>query len=93
MSNKYTNNNVVNNNVVSATSNNYIIWTVSYMMQLATQAVQIFQSLYGCDFVVEEKTMDEIEDRLANYGDISELPDLLLVHDNYLQKYIKYIFR
>ena len=89
MSNKYTNNNVVNNNVVSATSNNYIIWTVSYMMQLATQAVQIFQSLYGCDFVVEEKTMDEIEDRLANYGDISELPDLLLVHDNYLQKYIR----
>ena len=46
MSNKYTNNNVVNNNVVSATSNNYIIWTVSYMMQLATQAVQIFQSLF-----------------------------------------------
>ena len=89
MSNKYTNNNVVNNNVVSATSNNYIIWTVSYMMQLATQAVQIFQSLYGCDFVVEEKTMDEIEDRLANYGEISELPDLLLVHDSYLQKYIR----
>ena len=34
MSNKNTNHNVVNNNVASATSNNYMIRTVSYRMQL-----------------------------------------------------------
>lgn len=34
MSNKNTNPNVVNNNVASATSNNYIIRAVSYMMQV-----------------------------------------------------------
>lgn len=34
MSNKNTNPNVVNNNVASATSNNYIIRVVSYMMQV-----------------------------------------------------------
>lgn len=89
MSNNNSNSNVVNNEVTSATNNLYTIWTVSHMTQLATQAAQIFQSLYGYDFVIEEKTMDEIEDRLANYGDISELPDLILVHDNYLQKYIR----
>lgn len=89
MSNNNSNSNVENNEVTSATNNLYTIWTVSHMMQLATQAAQIFQSLYGYDFVIEEKTIDEIEDRLANYGDISELPDLLLVHDNYLQKYIR----
>ena len=34
MSDKNTNHNVVNNNVAPATSNNYMIRTVSYMMQL-----------------------------------------------------------
>lgn len=34
MSNKNTDHNVVNNNVASATSNNYMIRTVSYRMQL-----------------------------------------------------------
>ncbi len=34
MSNKNTDHNVVNNNVASATSNNYMIRAVSYRMQL-----------------------------------------------------------
>ncbi|MBR1677337.1 MAG: carbohydrate ABC transporter substrate-binding protein [Clostridia bacterium] len=81
---------IVMNNVMSRTTNNvYTIWTVSSMMGIATQAVQIFQNLYGYNFVVEEITMDAIEDRLENYVDISDLPDLLLVHDSYLQKYIR----
>ena len=79
----------VNNAITEKTNNTYTIWAVSYMMEMATQAAQIFQGAYGCNFVVEEITMDAIDYRLANYSDISELPDLLLIHDSYLQKYIR----
>ena len=79
----------VNNAITKKTNNTYTIWAVSYMMEMATQAAQIFQGAYGCNFVVEEITMDAIDYRLANYSDISELPDLLLIHDSYLQKYIR----
>ncbi len=73
--------------------NNFVIWTYGPYKQIAEKAVELFDEMdFVLPFVVEELFPNEIYDRLTYINTNEEwqsLPDLILVPDMLLRKYIR----
>lgn len=67
------------------------IWAWGKFAKIANKAIELYQEHIApsASFEVEELTPQEIYDRLFNYNEIDELPNIILVYDQEIKKYLK----